>query len=218
MAVVKLTEDYSVALTRNSVRDAMMYHGEQCIALSMYHVNKDEKTYPRCSVCFDDIYKQPEQLCTHCYGTTFEGGVKEAYRIWSVFSDKTAGETYGQKGVWSADQREIQCEAFPLLLEHDYIVRIRKWGDNFTPVEIEGYYGVQQVIRNSMRTGNRFGQWTWDVVGQKANVSELQNNSIITSFPVLGVSFPAPDYVNSAKPSRVANPDADAQIGKEARQ
>jgi len=76
-------------------------------------------------------------------------------------------------------------------MERDYVVRVRKWTSDHRPLEIEGYYAIGQgIVRNSIRTGNRFGQWTWDVVGQRANVSELQKNSIICQFPVVNVLFP----------------------------
>lgn len=188
---IKLVENYSVQLARNSVRDSLQNHGEECIALAMYHVNADEKLQERCPICYDDTYKQPDQLCNYCYGTTFKGGVKYATRIWAMFADTPKIEAVRERGVWVPDAREMQCEAFPLLMERDFIVRVRRWSADHRPLEIEGYYAVGSgIIRNSIRTGNRFGQWTWDVVGQRANVSELQKNSIICQFPVINVDFP----------------------------
>lgn len=188
---IKLVEDYSVTQLRRFVRESMMYHGEEAILLAMYHVNADEGTVPRCPQCYDDIYSGSDYAtCTTCYGTTFQGGVKFATRVWSIFSDKAASEKYGPNGVWAPDDREIQCEPFPELIEHDFVVRVRTWGANHTPTEIEGYYGISQVTRDSLRTGNRFGQWPWDVVGQRAKISELQSNSVIYQYPVLNQSFP----------------------------
>lgn len=204
---IKLVENYSVSLARNSVRDSLMSHGEECIALAMYHVNADEAIQPRCPVCFDDIYKSPDQLCSRCYGTTFDLGVKTAARVWGMFSDHVYEETFRQHGVYATDQREMQIEAFPVLMQHDYIVRVRRWDDNHTPLEIEGYYEVTQVTRDSMRTGNRFGQYTWDIIGQKVNVTELQKNSVITQFPVLNVVFPEAIQVGTTVAPPVVQPD-----------
>ena len=190
MPRIDLTEDYSVKLARQTVRDSLLSHGEQCILLQMYHVGADEGTAQRCPH-YDDIYKQSEQSsCPDCYGSTFAGGVKSAVRAWAIFTDHVAAEQVGQNGVWTPDQRDVQTEPFPLLTEHDFIVRVRMWDPNNIPLEIEGYYGVQQVTRNSLRTGNRFGQYTWDVVGQKATVTELQKNAPISFYPVLGIQFP----------------------------
>lgn len=188
---IKLVESYSVQLARNSVRDSLQSHGEECIALSMYHVNADEKIQQRCPICFDDTYKQPDPQCNYCYGTTFKGGIKYATRMWAMFADTSKVEAIRERGVWVPDAREMQCEAFPLFMERDYVVRVRKWTSDHRPLEIEGYYAIGQgIVRNSIRTGNRFGQWTWDVIGQRANVSELQRNSIICQFPVVNVEFP----------------------------
>lgn len=190
MPRIDLAEDYSVKLARQTVRDSLLSHGEECIVLQMYHVGTDENSAPRCPH-YDDIYKQSENSnCPQCYGSTFAGGVKSAVRVWGIFTDHVAAEQIGQNGVWTPDQRDMQTEAFPLLTEHDFVVRIRMWDSSHKPLEVEGYYGIQQVTRNSLRTGNRFGQFKWDVVGQKATITELQKNSPICSYPVIGVQFP----------------------------
>lgn len=187
---IKLVENYAVTMARQSIRDSLMSHGEECILLQMYHVGEDEGTAPRCPQCYDDIYKQSDAAnCKDCFGTTFTGGVKAAIRVWGMFTDHVAAEQIGPKGVWTPDQRDMQCEPFPLLTEHDYLVRVRLWDASHRPTELEGYYGIQQVTRQSLRTGNRFGQWQWDVVGQKATVTELQKNSPICSFKVLNQTF-----------------------------
>lgn len=142
---IKLVESYSVQLARNSVRDSLQSHGEECIALSMYHVNADEKIQPRCPICFDDTYKQPDPQCNYCYGTTFKGGIKYATRMWAMFADTSKVEAIRERGVWVPDAREMQCEAFPLFMERDYVVRVRKWTSDHRPLEIEGYYAIGQV-------------------------------------------------------------------------
>lgn len=191
MPKIELTEPYAIALARQEVRDSLLSHGEECIVLQMYHVGEDEGTSRRCPQCYDDFYKQSDTVnCSDCFGTTFSGGVKTAVRVWGLFTDHVAAEQIGQNGVWTPDQRDVQIEPFPLLTEHDFIVRVRVWDHAHNPVELEGFYAVQQVTRNSLRTGNRFGQWRWDVVGQKATITELQKNSPICSYPVVGVHFP----------------------------
>lgn len=206
---IKLVENYSVSLARKAIRDSLMNHGEECVLLQMYHVGVDDGVAPRCPQCYDDIYKQSTAAnCTDCYGTTFAGGVKSAIRVWGMFGDHVIAEQVGPKGVWTPDQRDAQIEPFPLLTEHDYLVRVRLWDALHRPVEIEGYYGIQQVTRQSLRTGNRFGQWQWDVVGQKATVTELQKNSPICAFNVEGVAFPDSYNVSQGATSTpVVQPD-----------
>lgn len=191
MPRIDLPEPYSVVLARQAVRDSLLSHGEEFVALKMYHVGEDENVAPRCPQCYDDIYKQSDIAnCPDCFGTTFAGGVKSAMRVWGLFTDHVVAEQIGQNGVWAPDQRDVQTEAFPLLTEHDFLVRIRMWDSTHKPIEIEGYYGIQQVTRNSLRTGNRFGQARWDVVGQKATITEMQKNAPICAYSVQGVQFP----------------------------
>ena len=204
---IKLIENYAINLARQSIRDSLMSHGEECIMLKMYHVGEDEGTATRCPQCYDDMYKQSTQnSCSDCYGTTFAGGIKLALRVWGMFTDHVVAEQIGPKGVWTPDQRDMQCEPFPLLTEHDYVVRVRLWDSSHNPVELEGYYGIQQVTRQSLRTGNRFGQWQWDTVGQKATITQLQSNSSICSFPVLNKSFPDNYSVNRGAQTPVVQP------------
>lgn len=212
---IKLVENYAVAQARRSMRDSLMSHGEECIALQMYHIHEDAGKAERCPQCYDDLYKQSNQTnCEDCYGTTFAGGVKSAVRVWGMFTDQAEAEQIGAKGVWNPDQREMQVEPFPLLTEHDYVVRVRLWDTNHKPVEIEGYYGVQQVKRNSLRTGNRFGQWQWDVVGQKATITLLQKNSPICAYDVLGINFPDAYNVLTGASTPVIQPSLNAAFGQ----
>jgi hypothetical protein len=205
---IKLVENYAVSMARQSIRDSLMSHGEECILLQMYHIGTDEGKAPRCPQCYDDFYKQSAQAnCNDCYGTTFAGGVKAAVRVWGMFTDHVAAEQIGPKGVWTPDQRDVQCEPFPLLTEHDYLVRVRLWDATHRPTELEGYYGIQQVTRQSLRTGNRFGQWQWDVVGQKATITELQKNSPICAYKVLNERFAESSVLARAGETPVLQPD-----------
>lgn len=186
-----LPEDFAVRYLRQAVRDSLMSHGEEAIVLSMYHVSVDEYTQPRCPVCYNDVYSQSEdQNCTQCWGTTFDKGVKLVARCWSLFTDQdTQEESIGKHGVWGPDQRQVQIEYPPGLIERDYVVRIRRWGLDHTPLEIEGFYIVGKPDPVSLRTGNRFGQYGWDLTGTIAPVAELSDSHVITKYPVLGRVF-----------------------------
>lgn len=189
--VIKLVEDWSVTQLRNDVRDALQLVGEQCVLLAMRHPVTDGDA-EKCPECQDDIYNDGEAGCLQCYGTQFANPIKTAAKAWAVFTDQVWDEELGQRGVWEPYVREMQTEAFPLLLQHDYVVRVRRWAPDGTIAEIEGFYGVQKVTQNSVRTGNRHGQYTWDAVGQKAVVTLLSDSVAICHMPVIGVSFPDP--------------------------
>ncbi|QDH91744.1 hypothetical protein SEA_PHRAPPUCCINO_69 [Mycobacterium phage Phrappuccino] len=188
---IKLPEDFGVNQLRKDVRDSLQTAGEQCIVLAMRHPVDDDDA-EKCPVCDDDIYNDGEADCEVCYGTRYAHPVREAAKVWAVFSDQTNDETYTKQGVFQSDVREIQTEAFPRLMEHDYVVRVRRWTPDGRAAEIEGFYTVDKVIPNSVRTGNRFGQASWDIVGQKATVREVPRTSLaITKYPVLGKTFNA---------------------------
>lgn len=185
---IKLVEDYAVAQLRRDVRDSLIMAGEECIVLQLYHAG-DADALP-CPQCGDDVYKSAEHDCTSCFGTMFDGGVRVATRSWALFTDHEVSEQLGPRGVYRPDQRHIQTEAFPWLNEHDVVVRVRKWDSGHTPLEVEGYYELEKVQRRSLRTGSRFGQWSWDTVAQLAQLSELHPEAMhITDYPVIGKVF-----------------------------
>lgn len=220
MSIVKLNEPYAVTYLRNQVRDSLMYHGEEAIALQLVHTIQDpdgtirDPDVQKCPRCTDDTYPGGEEDCPVCYGVSFidsttKTGIKLAKRVWAMFTDHVVSEELGQRGVWNPDNREVQLEAFPLLIERDVIVRVRHWDvTTHTPLVDGEFYAVQAVTRSSVRTGgNRLGQTNEDVYGQKANCSLLSHSVGVTSFPIKGVSFPDFTITGTPTPSVVAQPD-----------
>lgn len=205
MTAIKLTEQYSVNSLRRDVRDALALAGEQCILLQMYHPEVDTEQ-PRCPVCTDDVYSGGEGDCNLCYGTSVEGGIKEARRVYGLFTDTVAAEVYNRQGMWPNDVREIQTEALPLLLERDVVIRVTDWDDNNRATAVEGFYNVAAVKRTSLRTGTRSGQQGWDVVGQRAAITKMNQTMPITQFPVIGVDFDEPVLAPNGYPVGFHNP------------
>lgn len=188
MAVIKLVEDYSVRQLRADVRDSLMMAGEQAVLLQMFHPG-DPDAVP-CPECGDDLYNSPERHCTSCYGTMFDGGVRAAMKVWALFTDHQYNEQLGNRGTYEPDTRHVQMEAFPLVAEHDVIVRVQGWAATGAAGVLKGFYVLGPVDQRSLRTGNRAGQYNWDVVGQKANANELPaRNYGIQSYPIAGHVF-----------------------------
>jgi hypothetical protein len=187
VAVIKLVEDYAVTSLRNDVRDSLTLAGEQAILLQLFH-SGDTDAQP-CPQCGDDIYKSPEMRCPSCYGTTFDGGVRTATKVWALFTDDEKDELRSNRGEVQPTVRHMQTEAFPLLVEHDVVVRVKDWAADNTPAELNGYYILQQVTRRSLRTGSRVGQYPHDVVAQKAVLSALPEGAPLTNYPILGQHF-----------------------------
>lgn len=189
MARVNLPERHAVRQARAAVRDSLMSHGEESILVSVRHVNADQGA-DRCHVCWDDVYKQARiPDCDHCYGTTFEQPIRSAARVWSLFTDGSQNETIRHRGVWTSDDRAFQTEPFPRILEHDFVVRVSEWAPDKTALKVEGVYMVQVVYQDSLRTGARYGQTEFDVIGQRANVTRLHNLTGIYQMPVVGRRF-----------------------------
>lgn len=206
MAVIKLVEDYAVTSLRNDVRDSLMMAGEQAILLQLFH-SGDPDAHP-CPQCGDDLYKSPEMNCPSCYGTTFDGGVRVATKVWALFTDDDMDEVRTNRGEVQPFVRSFQTEAFPLLVEHDVVARVKSWDQDATPAELNGYYILQKVTRRSLRTGARAGQFPHDVVAQKAQLSQVPDGSPLTRYPVLGQHFvESISLRTSLPPSAVIQPD-----------
>jgi len=190
MTRVDLTEPYAVRQARESIRDSLRSHGEECILLHMYHVNEVQDVVPRCPACYDDVYKQGERYdCDRCYGTTFDGGVARAFRAWGLFTDANDVETFGKRGLWHPIASSVQTEPRPDLWQRDYVVRVARWSVDHRPLEVDGIYVLKQVVNESLRTGGMHGQTDYDTIGQRADLSMVAENMPIHLYPVKGVRF-----------------------------
>jgi hypothetical protein len=213
MAVIKLIEDYTVRYARSCVRDNLMWWGEQSVLLQMWHPS--DPGVGKCPRCYQAAYNEGEQMCPVCYGTglfnddTGTGGVRQASRVWTLFTDRIHSEEYGQRGVLEADNREVTTEAFPLLTEHDFIARVRNW-DPVSHVALDKprFYSLDAVTQQSLRTGYRYGQTWQDIIGQTAQLSWIPENTMgIQLYPVQGVAFPEAKIEGIPVPVVTPQPD-----------
>lgn len=189
MARVDLLEPYAVRQLRNSVKESLQSHGEECILLAMYHVVSDAETAERC-FCFDEVYKQSDRFgCEDCYGTTFLGGVKSAARAWGMFGSSENVEDVTKQGVWTPTRRDFQTEFQPSLMEHDFVVRVEEWDRQHRPVSISGIYIADSVRPMSLRTGGATDQMRRSVTAQSTTLSLLQDTHPIYDYPVVGKVF-----------------------------
>jgi hypothetical protein len=194
--LIRVPQNYAVNFGYANVKQTLQALGEECIVLSMYHVNTDANTQPRCGICYDDVYKNNEDPnCTYCYGTTFQGGVKEAWRVWAIFTDETQDEKISKTGVWQDKTHSVQTEAYPPLEQNDYIIRVLRWDTNRQePLEIGSYYKMGPVQPVSVRTGNRYGQTNEDRIAQKFTADFLPKTHVIYNYDVREeVTFPRYD-------------------------
>lgn len=192
MARVDLVEPFAIRQARKAVRESLQAHGEEVIGLRMYHAVIDDKA-ERCPNCYDEDYKQGDPgTCSVCYGTTFNGGIKELSRMWAMFDDTPEIEKQDKRGVWRPEDRQVQLEANPHLVEHDFLFRVKRWSQDHRPLEFGDAYAVDVVSINSLRTGNQYVQTGDDRVGQKCQVHMLDETHVIYRVKgrVLSDSFP----------------------------
>jgi hypothetical protein len=191
MPRIDLVEPYAIRLARQSVRDSLMSHGEECVLLHMYHANEVQDTVPRCLACYDDVYKQGDRYdCPRCYGTTFDGGVAQAFRAWAIFTDAVDVETFGKRGLWHPIASSVQTEHLPDLWQRDYIIRVARWSQDHRVEEIDGIYVLKQVTNESLRTGGGMkAQTVYDTIAQRAELSMIAENMPIHLYPTVGQRF-----------------------------
>ena len=192
MARIDLVEPYAIRMARQSIRDSLMSHGEECVLIHMMHANEvqDDPNYPRCPACYDDVYSGSSQFdCNRCYGTTFDGGVKDIYRAWAMFTDANDEETFGKRGLWHPIASTVQTEHVPDLWQRDFVVRVARWTADKRVAEIDAVYVFKSVTNESLRTGNMIGQTGYDTVGQRADLQQISPDMPINKYPFVGTRF-----------------------------
>lgn len=196
MAVIRLPQPYANNHVSMQNMEALQTVGEQVIYLTMFHVNIDHETHPRCGTCYDPDYNQQDQFkCPTCYGTTYQDGVKAVSRIWSIVGDAQNQEDFSRQGVWNKERVTAQFEITPTTMTNDYIIRVTKWSNTNVPLELGDRYVIEDVGVRSVRTGARLGQVPrQDFFGQKTYMSKVDPNHPIQLYPVdLTVPMPRLD-------------------------
>lgn len=192
MARIDLVEPYAIRLARQSIRDSLMSHGEECVLIHMLHVSEVENdpNYPRCPVCYDDIYGTGAKFdCERCYGTTFDGGVKDIFRAWAMFTDADDDESFGKRGFWHPIASSVQTEHLPDLWKRDFVVRVGSWTVDKRIESVDSIYVFKSVTNESLRTGNMIGQTTYDTVAQRADLQQISPDMPIGLYPFVGTRF-----------------------------
>lgn len=182
MTRVDLKEDFAVRTLRKQVRESLMSHGEQSIALLAYHPNRDQR-HPRCPNCYDDDYSQGDtSRCTICYGTTFSGGIKAAHRVWTVYTDSPNDEKVQKRGTWQPVPRNVQVESPPSFTQHDFLVRVSGWTRDYRPESILEICMLDGPDETSLRTGAETAQNFSSLVGSKVRVVQLSRDHPIYQY------------------------------------
>lgn len=182
-------EDYSVRLARQSIRESLMSHGELSIAFAAYHPSTDEEAQRLRCTHYDDVYKDKlsENHCSICYDTSYTE-FRDIRRVWAIYTDSEEQEVETRRGTWAPRVKNIQTEHSPQLINGDYIVRVSYWEDT-KPLVVEEVYRIDSVSPESLRTGARFGQAYFDIVGQKFRASKTDDEHPLYNFPFREIAW-----------------------------
>lgn len=196
MPILKVPEPYAVNAAYSKVVDAARMIGEECIALNMFRVGVDDETSPRC-VCFNDVYENIQQReCPSCFGTSFVGGVKEAWRVWAIINDNRDQEDMRrQGGIYLESHNTVQIEPWPALYEQDYLVRVSQWDVNRNaPLQLADRFVIENSQNVSIRSGGLYGGSNSSQIAQVLNVKKLPRNHLIYRYNIMtSVQFPRTD-------------------------
>jgi len=196
MPILKVPEPYAVNTAYSRVSDAARMLGEQCIALNMYRVGVDDDTAPRC-VCFNDVYENTQQFdCPSCFGTTFSGGVKEAWRVWAIFNDNRNQEDIRrQGGIYLEGHNSVQTEPWPPLYQNDYLIRVPRWDLNRNaPLAFAERYTITDCQNVSVRSGSVYGNANSLQVAQAIQAKLLPPSHPMYGYNIMtNIQFPRKD-------------------------
>lgn len=186
MPVIRWPHQPTISRAAMQHIEAAQLLGEQVIILNMYRVGRDEGVAPRCPNCYDDVYKDSDtSQCPVCFGTTFQGGVKQMSRAWAIPGDADNTQEFKPRGAWESDTRSVQVERYPDLFEHDYLIRVFDWGPNWVPRTLGPRYRFSGAVHEvSLRTGARYNQTFLDRIAQTSNLALVDRQSPIQLFKI----------------------------------
>jgi hypothetical protein len=75
-------------------------------------------------------------------------------------------------------------------MAHDYVIRVRSWGDNEEPDILGGHYVIGTVKEMSLRDGSRYGKTSEDRISSSAPIHLLPESHVISNWtPENALSF-----------------------------
>lgn len=188
-----------IDIMRKAVMDLQQREGELVWLLEMYNPQNSQGV-DRCSYCFDPAYGTPNPVngpfCTHCFGTTYEGGIKQAFLLYALVGKPNYQNQVKPKGQIAIQNMQFQFPWYAKVWEFDYVIRMNGF------VETDGGYLPAQSIAYQLQTPtysvlkdglNYVGEE--EVIGVKAQGSLVHtNNPIPYTFAVKKTSPIAPSF------------------------
>lgn len=126
---VREQQRWAVDQERQRHNQALYTLGEYTMFCLMWHLEDyEEGLVSRCPQCATSrtatAYHQPERnLCTNCFGTTFDGGFKALIVRPAIFSDTDEGQQYQARGVVASDDLNMESTTDFRVRSGDYCFR-----------------------------------------------------------------------------------------------
>jgi hypothetical protein len=135
--------------------------GSRVIILSTYNA-LDTPNAQRCKHCFNETFKASDDTayedgCPYCYGTTFEGGVRDIYLLNAIITDKNPDDTVYDRGIGLRDKRNLQVAPEVEYNFGSFILIPKNWTQDakgfYKPKDVEIFISsARQAF--TLRTGN----------------------------------------------------------------
>ena len=127
MTILRNQKLGGVRWLKKSVREALELEGELCLYYQMY--NPQNPGAERCSHCYNGSYMQSgyalsNEMCPYCFGTTYEGGIRQAYFTPLLISKAQISNSHKPYGDLAEQAANAYLPDFIEAWAGDYIVRI----------------------------------------------------------------------------------------------
>jgi hypothetical protein len=124
-------QPWAIEQERIRHNQALYAVGEYAVFALMWHVEDfRDGLVSRCSVCWvpfgevAEVYGQTsKQKCLNCFGTTFEGGIRNLIVRPIIFPDNPDSETNDRRGVIQSNSAQVETTSDFRIQQHDYLFR-----------------------------------------------------------------------------------------------
>ena len=133
---------------QKGVQEVGQWVGEPCLVLAMYNPqNAPAEGIKHCPLCWSPIYKQSSTsggICKACYGTGWEGGIKQGWFINAVRTNPSFTNNVDRKmGHLSGAKASLLLPGCCDVWEFDFVLFINGWEKtaegNFKPMLKEAW-------------------------------------------------------------------------------
>ena len=205
MAVVRSWRNSGLELLKKNVQEAQEILGEPALVVSMYH-SQNAGNQPRCKYCYDDVYGQSSTsggICPHCFGTSYEGGVRALWLCPIVVSNPEFTQQYNNRGQMAEEWLNVQFPDYVETWQNDFLLRLNGW-ETIDNIDSEGQYVTMRPMISRayqldtptpiyLKDGNGY-TGTKQRVGTKAQCAVVNTEHPIANLCLSGIPLDTLDF------------------------